>query len=136
LSNGDKAAPQTSAAIGIEDVGAKTVVTTAAISHITQVYCYDETLRHISEEHLEFREFIPSLEHAVHDAITNPTHVVESNPTIHAGGFKYCSERHTSGGSKHLVVAVKAVEGTSALLKTAYFTDSVTATVILDQRNG
>lgn len=119
-----------------EDVGDRLIITTSAVPHVSQVYCYDETIPHIGDRHPELRHYVPSLEHAVHDTIQNPTHVVRSNSDIHVGGFKFCSENHIASGNNHLVVAVKVVEGTSALLKTAYFTDSVSGTVLMDKRDG
>jgi hypothetical protein len=100
------------------------VVTTNVIEEVSQVHCYDETLEHIADEHPEFENFLPALEHAVHDTIADPTHVFRSNTIQHASGFRFASTRHTKGNN-HLIVAVKIIEGTSALLKTAYFTGNV-----------
>lgn len=108
------------------------VVTTSAITQVEQVRCYDETLEHIASEHPEFTNFVPSLEHAVHDTIAAPTSVLASNSAIHANSYKYVSERHSRGNS-HLVVAVKVLEGTSGLLKTAYFTGEYSGEVVYEE---
>jgi hypothetical protein len=110
-------------------------VTTNVIGPVAVVRCYDETLGHIAEEHPEFRLFIPTLEHAVHDTIADPTHVYQSNVDIHTGGYKFASTRHVRGEST-LVVAVKAIEGTSSLLKTAYFTKEVTGNMLYAEDSG
>lgn len=108
------------------------VVATNAIAQVEQVRCYDETLEHIANEHPEFTNFVPSLEHAVHDTIAAPTAVLASNSTIHANSYKFVSERHSRGNS-HLVVAVKVLEGTSGLLKTAYFTGEHSGEVVYEE---
>jgi hypothetical protein len=117
------------------DEGKYVAVTTNVIGPVAVVRCYDETLGHIADEHPEFRLFIPTLEHAVHDTIAAPTHVYQSNTDIHASGYKFVSTRHVRGEST-LVVAVKAIEGTSSLLKTAYFTKEVTGNVLYAEDSG
>lgn len=111
------------------------IVKTTATPQVSQVVCYDETLPHIAENHPEFDPLIPSLEHAIHHAIMAPTRVIQSNTDIHVGGFKFCSDNHQRG-NQGLVVAVKVIEGTSALLKTAYFTADVTGDVVFEQGDG
>jgi hypothetical protein len=117
------------------DEGSFVSISTSVIGSVAVVRCYDETLGHISDEHPEFRLFIPTLEHAVHDTIAAPTHVYQSNTDIHASGYKFVSTRHARGESA-LVVAVKAIEGTSSLLKTAYFTKEVSGNVLYAEDNG
>ena len=117
------------------DDGEFKVVATNVIPQVSQVLCYDETIPHISSEHVEFQNFIPTLEHAIHDTIISPTHVVQSNTAIHSTSFKYCSTDHRRGNN-HLVVAVKVVEGTSALLKTAYFTSGVSGDRVFEKDGG
>lgn len=109
------------------------VVETTAIAQIAQVRVYDETLPHLGEGHPELSHVIPSLEHAIHDTISQPSEVYESNPP-HVASYKYRSENH-SYGNNHMVVAVKVVEGTSALLKTVYFSSEVKGTLVWRQQN-
>lgn len=104
------------------------VVKTTTIKEVSQVRIYDETLPHLGEAHPELRHLIPSLEGAIHDTIARPTEVYASNPP-HVSAFKFHSTNHLHGNNS-LVVAVKVVEGTSALCKTAYFTGEVTGTRI------
>ena len=109
------------------------LIETTVIPEVTEVRFYDETIPHLAE-HKELEHLIPSLETAIDDTISNPTEVYESNPP-HVRSFKYKSDRHLHGESS-LVVAVKIVEGTSALLKTAYFTSEVTGEVVWRQSDG
>lgn len=108
------------------------VVTTTVITDVQEVFCYDETLDHIVEQHPEFGEFVVSLEHALHDTIAAPTSVLASNTALHVNSYRFVSERHTRGNSC-LVVAVKHLEGTSGLLKTAYFTESPKGKVVYSE---
>lgn len=107
------------------------IVETSAIKEVTHVRCYDETLPDIAEKHPELDPLIPALEHAIHDTISAPTLVSQSNNEIHTAGFRFASTNHRRG-NQHLVVAVKVIEGTSALLKTAYFTAGTVGTVLYD----
>ena len=111
------------------------IITTSATPLVSQVVCYDETLPHISENHPELNPLIPSLEHAIHNTIQAPTRVIQSNTDVHVNGYKFCSDRHQRG-NQELVVAVKVIEGTSALLKTAYFTATVTGDTVFEQSDG
>lgn len=104
------------------------VIETSAIPEISHVRIYDETLPHFGDGHPELRLVTPSLEGAIHDTISQPTEVYASNPP-HVSSYKFCSTNHLHGNNP-LVVAVKVVEGTSALCKTAYFTSTVTGTKI------
>lgn len=105
-------------------------IATTAIPKITCVRFYDETVPHLAE-HQELKNLIPSLEIAIDDTISNPTEVYESNPP-HVQSFKFTSANHLHGDDP-LVVAVKIVEGTSALLKTAYFTSEVSGKLVWRQ---
>jgi hypothetical protein len=117
-----------------DDISDFQTIPTSTIPEVSGVRFYEETIPHLGEEHPELRNLIPSLEGAIHDTIANPTEVYASNPP-HANSFKFCSNNHTYGNNS-MVVAVKVVEGTSALLKTAYFTDSVSGTLRWSQGNG
>lgn len=105
------------------------VVETSVIPAVSHVRIYDETLTHIAEEHPEFDPFLPSLEHAIIDALANPTSVRASNAAYGGTSYKFTSEDHKRGNNQ-LVVPVKVVSGTSALVKTAYFADAVTGDVV------
>lgn len=120
-----------SSGTALADVGEKIVVSTGIIPSVTQVYCYEETLPLIAEKHPELDPLVPSLEHAIHDTIAAPTKVLQSNTEIHTAGYRFASTNHRRG-EQHLVVAVKVIEGTSALLKTAYFTAATAGTVLYD----
>lgn len=102
-------------------------IATTAIPEVTSVRFYDETVEHIAL-HPEMRILIPSLEAAIDDTIANPTEVYRSNAP-HVDSFKYRSSNYLHG-DKPMVVAVKIVEGTSALLKTAYFPATCTGTQV------
>lgn len=99
------------------------IVETSVISEVTVVRIYDETLPHIQESHPEFGNFIPSLEHAIKETISNPTEIRRTDADVSVESFRFCSSNHTYGNNS-LVVPVKVVEGTSARLSTAYFTDA------------
>lgn len=107
----------------MSDKEAFTVIATSAIPEVREVRFYEETIPHIAEQHPEFKTFVPSLEHAIADTIAAPTIVLKS-AFPHQGSFKFCSTNHTYMGNATLVVPVKVVEGSSALLKTAYFTSN------------
>lgn len=97
------------------------VIKTTAIPNITEVRYYDETIEHIRKQHAEFSSYFPSLDHAICDAIQNPTHVYQANTSPQSSGFRYVSSSTTYDGNS-LVVIVKPIATTSGLVKTAYFT--------------
>jgi hypothetical protein len=103
------------------------VIETTVISQITVVRVYDSTAHHIAEEHPEFT-LLPCVEGAIDNTVAAPHKVYASNPP-HLNSFKYVSHDNTFGGNP-MVVAVKVVEGTSGLLKTVYFPDSVSGELI------
>ncbi len=100
------------------------VIKTTAISNITEVRYYDETIEHIREQHAEFSSYFPSLDHAICDAIENPTHVYQASTSPQSSGFRYVSSS-TTYDDNLLVVIVKPIATTSGLVKTAYFTGHV-----------
>ena len=100
------------------------IIKTTAIPNITEVRYYDETIEHIREQHAEFSSYFPSLDHAICDAIENPTHVYQASTSPQSSGFRYVSSSSTYGENS-LVVIVKPIETTSGLIKTAYFTGQV-----------
>ncbi len=100
------------------------VIKTTAIPNITEVRYYDETIEHIREQHAEFSSYFPSLDHAICDAIENPTHVYQARTSPQSSGFRYVSASTTYSGNS-LVVIVKPIATTSGLVKTAYFTGQV-----------
>lgn len=111
-----------------QDEGQYTEIETGAINEVASVRVYDETIHHMGDAHPELRNFIPSLEFALHDTISRPTEVYAGNPP-HTNAFKFRSSNHLHGGNP-LVVAVKVVEGTSGLCKTAYFPSEVTGSLV------
>ena len=100
------------------------IIKTTAIPNITEVRYYDETIEHIREQHAEFSSYLPSLDHAICDAIVNPTHVYQASTSPQSSGFRYVSSS-TTYEDNLLVVIVKPIETTSGLIKTAYFTGQV-----------
>ena len=104
------------------------VIKTTAVPEVSEVRVYDETLPHLGDGHPELRNLIPSLEFAIHDTISQPTEVYASNPP-HVNSFKFRSDNHLHGDNP-MVVAVKVVEGTSALFKTAYFPSEVSGQLV------
>ena len=100
------------------------IIKTTAIPNITEVRYYDETIEHIREQHAEFSSYFPSLDHAICDAIENPTHVYQASTSPQSSGFRYVSSSSTYEDNL-LVVIVKPIATTSGLIKTAYFTGQV-----------
>lgn len=96
------------------------VIETSAIAQVTTVRFYDETMDHIKDGHPEFSTWIPSLEHAVSDTVSNPTSVYRSR-TMPETSFVYESLNNTLEG-KPCTVPVRVIgDGTSARVTTAMF---------------
>ena len=109
------------------------IIRTAAISQITVVRYYPETVQHIVEEHPEFAGELPSVMQAISDTVANPTMVYRSN-TAASTSFVFCSSQNTFGDLS-MYVPVKVVTGTSGVLKTAYFSGSVRGELIWEASN-
>ncbi len=95
------------------------VIGTAVIPQVTQVRLYEETYAHIAE-HPEIGQILPHLPvmtDGLVKAISDPTHVEQSRPNA----FVFVDETTTNAGGDPLRVPVKLIEGTSGLVKTAYF---------------
>lgn len=109
------------------------VIETTATDRVTEVRFYESTAEHIESEHPEF-PYLPCVDGAVDGALAQPHRVYESNPP-HVNSFKYVSEDTTFSGNP-MVVAVKVIEGTSALVKTVYFPDAVSGKLIWSKDGG
>lgn len=109
-------------------------INTTAIPSITEVRYYDETIEHIREQHTELADYFPSLDHAICDTITNPTHIYQAHTSPHSSGYRYVSSRSTYEGNP-LVVIVKPIETTSGLLKTAYFSGHVPGNLLYSSQS-
>ena len=103
------------------------VIKTTATDRVTEVRFYESTAEHIEVGHPEF-PYLPCVDGAVDGAISQPHSVYESNAP-HVDSLKYVSEDTTFSGNP-MVVAVKVIEGTSALVKTVYFPDVVSGKLI------
>lgn len=91
------------------------VIKTTILDDVTEVRLYDETVFHIRNHHPDVAvSIVPS---AVETAITNPTHVEAS----YRNSYVFVDSQTTNQSGDPLRVAVKKIEGTSALVKTAYF---------------
>lgn len=110
------------------------IITTTAIPDITEVRYYDETIDHIREQHTELKNYFPSLDHAICDAIENPTHVYQTNTSPQSSGFRYTSTRSTYEGNP-LIVIVKPIETTSGIVKTAYFAGQVPGNLLYSSQS-
>jgi hypothetical protein len=93
------------------------IVSTNVIPSVTEVRWYVETIDHIKERHPEVPIELPSVSEAVTNAIKNPTQVESS----HTNSFVYVDAETTNQSGDPLRVPVKIIEGTSGLLKSAYF---------------
>ena len=107
------------------------IILTSAIPEVTVVRYYAETIEHITESHPEFREQLPSVMEAIVETVTNPT-VVYRSTTSASAAFVFGSSRNKLRDSS-MLVPVKVISGTSGLLKTAYFSDSVQGELIWKQ---
>lgn len=103
------------------------VIETRSISQITSVRLYEETVDHIHEEHPELQVHLPSVRGAITSTISNPTHV-EADPR---GSYIFVDEATTNSSGNPLRVPVKAVEGTSGLVKTAFFAETKSSRTIV-----
>jgi hypothetical protein len=110
------------------------IIKTTAIPDITEVRYYDETIDHIREQHTELTNYFPSFDHAICDAIENPTHVYKTNTSPQSSGFRYTSTRSTYEGNP-LVVIVKPIETTSGVVKTAYFAGQVPGNLLYSSQS-
>jgi len=94
------------------------IVKTAAFPLITEVRIYDETLDHIRENHPEVPIDFPSLMDGLSNTICHPTHVESGKRT---DTFVFVSVENTNASGDPFRVPIKVIEGTSGLLKTAFF---------------
>lgn len=105
-----------------ESEGYCTIFTSANVA-ITEVRLYEETIEHVIEQHGEqFPVEFPSVIGAVAKAIQEPTAVTPS----YRGSFVYVDSTTTNGSGHPLHVPVKAIEGTSGLVKTFFFAQAET----------
>lgn len=100
--------------------------------HVTEVRVYDETLDHVRRRHPEVPAELPSIAHAVAEAIDNPTHIEKS----HSNSYVFVSYASTNRSGDPLRVPVKIVEGTSARMKTFYFASLSYDPEIIWQKEG
>jgi hypothetical protein len=96
------------------------VIQTTAIPQVQTVHFYDETMEHITKGHAEFRTWIPSLEHAVADTVSNPTTVYRSR-TLPETSVVFESSNNTLEGNPCTVPVRIISDSTSARVTTAMF---------------
>lgn len=93
------------------------IIATAVFSTVTEVRLYDETIEHIKEGHPEVPIELPSISAAVENTIVNPTHIEES----HTNSYVFVDSLSTNSSGDPLRVPVKLVDGSSGVVKSAYF---------------
>ena len=104
------------------------IIETTVIPEVTHVRLYQDTIDKVVEEH-EFGEGLTKAPvNMIEDTVKNPTAVYASTgyPT---GNYIYSSTSNTFEGNP-CNVPVKVVEGTSARVKTAIFTERPKGTLI------
>jgi hypothetical protein len=94
-----------------------TVIKTTAVSAVSEVRLYEETIDHLVDGHPEVPFGLPSLIEAVGTAVADPAQVERG----HAGSYVYVDFSSTNASGDPLRVPVKPVSGTSARVQTAYF---------------
>ena len=92
-------------------------IRTSAISEVTEVRLYEETVAKVVRNHREIPAGLPMIDRAVIRAIANPTRVFGSR----AGSFVYVDDGVTNGRGDPLKVPVKLVSGTQARVATFFF---------------
>jgi hypothetical protein len=101
------------------------VFKTSAVSSLTEVRLYDDVFEHVKESHgddfagsLSFP--LPSIVHAVGNAIMDPTHVEEG----HSNSVVFVDVNSTNASGDPLRVPVKIITGASGRVKTFFFASS------------
>ncbi|RYX90977.1 MAG: hypothetical protein EON84_13275 [Bradyrhizobiaceae bacterium] len=95
-------------------------IKTAAVSAVTEVYLYDETIAKVVVGHPEIPAELPSIQDAVKQAIVNPTRTKQDRPRT----VVYIDDATTNAGGDPLVVPCRIVGGTSARVASFYFASS------------
>lgn len=93
------------------------LIYTNIIRDIKVVRLYDETIRHIMDQHPEIPLELPSIVAAIESAIAKPTHIEMS----HSNSFVFVDQTSTNRSGDPLRIPVKKVDGASGRVKTAYF---------------
>lgn len=101
------------------DSGPYSLIVTTAISAVSEVRFYEETVDHIVEEHPEFAGELPSVIGSIGQTVSKPSAVYHSR-TAPGKGYVYESNGNTLAGAP-MYVAVRVVQGTSARVATAYY---------------
>ena len=101
--------------------GDYSVIISDAISQVSEVRFYDETLEHVAEQHPELRIILASIRAASENVAANPTRV-HASTTRPDRGFVFVSENTTYKGN-WLHVPVLVVDERSARWVTSYFSD-------------
>ncbi|RVG48074.1 hypothetical protein CN162_12560 [Sinorhizobium meliloti] len=107
------------------------IIRTQVFSTVTDVRLYEETLNHIKEQHPEVPIELPSLMEALSTAIQAPTHVEAS----HTNSYVFVDSGSTNASGNPLRIPVKVIEGTSGLIKTAFFSDTLKPGTIVYRRS-
>lgn len=95
------------------------VIKTTAVSVLSEVILYEETIQKVKDGHPEVPAELPSIEHAVEQAIVNPTYVEKS----YKNSYVFVDTSSTNSSGDPLRVPVKVVTGTSGRVKTFFFGD-------------
>lgn len=110
-----------------------TIIKTAAFHLVTEVRVYEETIEHIRDGHPEVPIDLPSLMAGLEGTISNPSHIETGN---RENTLIYVDEHSTNASGDPFRVPVKVIEGTSGLLKTAYFATPTNPGLVVWRRNG
>jgi hypothetical protein len=105
------------------------VISTSILPVLTEVRLYDETIKHVEEEH-QIPAKLPCIQTAMENAISNPTQIERS----YGNSFVYMDAATTNASGDPLRIPVKHVEGTSGRIKTFYFADPPTGADVIYRR--
>jgi hypothetical protein len=92
---------------------------------------YNETIKHVEEEHPEIPANLPCIQTAVENAIIDPTHIELS----YENSFVYTDAATTNASGDPLRIPIKGIEGTSSgRVKSFYFAAPPTEADVIYRR--
>lgn len=109
------------------------LIETTAYAGVQRVRLYEETWKHIADEHPEFESRLPSLEHAIVDTIINPTLVCAST-TQPDTSVVFTSSNNVKGSGRILCVPIRIIGDTaSGRVTTAMFASAPKGKVLFEE---
>lgn len=90
---------------------------TDVISEVTDVRFYEDTVKKIRMGHREVPVGYPSINAAIVEGLTNPTHIESRKP----GHYLFVDSTSTNQSGDAMRMPLKVIEGTSARLQSVYF---------------